>query len=81
MTSEPYIDQAALARAMGVSLRTVQTWTSEGLPYESWGLRVRRYHLSVAVEWARGRQPGTVDGRVSGNDRRPQPIRGAVPHA
>lgn len=57
---ERYVDQRELARLMGVSLRTIKRWTAEGLPSESWGLRVRRYLPSQAVAWARGRADPTL---------------------
>ena len=40
---ERYVDQRELAQLMGVSLSTVKRWTREGLPSETWGMRVRRY--------------------------------------
>jgi phage terminase Nu1 subunit (DNA packaging protein) len=53
--TERYVTQRELAQLMGVSLRTVQTWTREGMPSESWGMRVRRYRASDAMAWARQR--------------------------
>lgn len=55
MTRERYITAAELAGAMGLSRATVTRWTREGMPSETWGLHVRRYLLSQALEWARDR--------------------------
>ena len=52
---ERYVTAAELAELLGVSLRTVKAWTSEGMPSESWGMRVRRYQPSAAIAWARNR--------------------------
>jgi phage terminase Nu1 subunit (DNA packaging protein) len=40
------------ARLLGVSLRTIRNWDREGLPSQTWGMRVRRYQPSVAASWA-----------------------------
>jgi excisionase family DNA binding protein len=52
---ERYITADELAELMGVSIRTVKRWTSEGMPSETWGMRARRYRLSEAISWARDR--------------------------
>ena len=52
---ERYVTAAELALMMGVSLRTVKRWTREGMPSETWGMRVRRYLVSECVTWARDR--------------------------
>jgi phage terminase Nu1 subunit (DNA packaging protein) len=59
LQSERYVDARELARLMDVSLTTVKRWTAEGMPSQSWGLRVRRYRPSEAITWASRR------GRVS----------------
>lgn len=55
--AERYVDAAELAGLMGVSRNTIKRWTAEGMPSQTWGLRVRRYRLSEATSWAakRGR--------------------------
>jgi hypothetical protein len=63
---EPYIDARHLAARMGVSVRTVKRWTAEGMPSETWGMRVRRYLASEAIAWARARglpSPATTHGQ------------------
>lgn len=52
---EPYLKATELAHVMGVSLRVVEQWTAEGMPSETWGMRVRRYRASEAMAWVRGR--------------------------
>jgi hypothetical protein len=59
-TSERYVGQRELAELMGVSLSTVKRWTRQGMPNESWGLRVRRYLPSVALAWAQARAESTL---------------------
>jgi phage terminase Nu1 subunit (DNA packaging protein) len=53
--AERYVDQRELAQLMGVSLSTIKRWTREGMPSETWGMRVRRYLPSEALAWARER--------------------------
>lgn len=53
---ERYISRAELADLMGVSVRVVDQWRKEGMPAESWGLRVVRFKASVAIQWVRSRQ-------------------------
>lgn len=64
--SERYVTATELAELMGVSVRTVKAWTSQGMPSETWGMRARRYLPSEAMAWARRRdtmltanRPGT----------------------
>jgi hypothetical protein len=53
---EPYIDARALAGVMGVSHASVKRMVAEGMPSESWGMkRTRRFRVSEALDWARGR--------------------------
>lgn len=52
VVEERWVDARELAGLMSVSLSTVKRWTAEGMPSESWGLRVRRYRLSEALRWA-----------------------------
>jgi phage terminase Nu1 subunit (DNA packaging protein) len=63
--SERFVTAAELAREMGVSLRTVRRWTAEGMPSETWGMRVRRYRPSEAIAWARTAADGTISGNHS----------------
>jgi phage terminase Nu1 subunit (DNA packaging protein) len=51
---EEYVDRKALARMMGVSVRTVDRLVAQGMPSETWGRNVRRFKPSVALAWARG---------------------------
>jgi hypothetical protein len=53
--AERYVTAVELAALMGVSLSTVKRWTREGMPSESWGMRVRRYLPSAAPAWAQAR--------------------------
>lgn len=52
---EAYVTRQELAEFMGVSLRTVDTFLSEGMPHERWGMRAVRFKPSRAVAWARAR--------------------------
>jgi phage terminase Nu1 subunit (DNA packaging protein) len=65
-STERYVTASELAELMGVSVRTVKAWTSQGLPSETWGMRARRYLPSEAIAWARGRA-----GRHNRADHRP----------
>lgn len=62
--SERYVKARELATMMGVSVRTVNRFTAEGMPSETWGMsRTRRFLPSEALAWAQargtiGRQPG-----------------------
>jgi len=56
LEDEPYVDRKTLAELMGVSLRTIDYWTAEGMPSVTWGLRTRRYRPSLAMQWARSRE-------------------------
>ena len=60
MTDERYVGQRELAELMGVSIGTVKRWTREGLPSETWGMRVRRYLPSQARAWAQVRARSTL---------------------
>jgi phage terminase Nu1 subunit (DNA packaging protein) len=75
---ERYVTAAELAELMGVSVRTVKQWTSDGMPSETWGMRARRYLPSEAAAWARSRPTRHKLKRDSRLDRRanaaePQP--------
>ena len=52
---EPYLTRRQLAAFMQVSERTVDRWTREGMPHETFGLRTKRFRASEAVGWARTR--------------------------
>jgi phage terminase Nu1 subunit (DNA packaging protein) len=62
--TDRYLDAHELSRRMGISVRTVERWTAEGMPSESWGMRVRRYQFAPCVQWARQRasriEPATL---------------------
>jgi phage terminase Nu1 subunit (DNA packaging protein) len=60
---ERYVTAGELAELMGVSVRTVKAWTSQGMPSETWGMRARRYLPSEAMDWARARAPRHNMGR------------------
>jgi hypothetical protein len=53
--AEQYVRQRELAGLMGVSLSTIKRWTKDGMPSETWGMRVRRYLPSRALAWAEAR--------------------------
>jgi hypothetical protein len=55
VAAERYVTQGELAELLSVSLSTVKRWTRDGMPSECWGLRVRRYLPSQALEWAHAR--------------------------
>jgi phage terminase Nu1 subunit (DNA packaging protein) len=59
---EAYVDGRKLAELMGVSRTTVKRWTAEGMPSETWGMRIRRYLPSRAMAWAQARDPVTLNG-------------------
>jgi hypothetical protein len=49
---EPYVDRKQLAKTMGVSVATIDRMVRAGMPSETWGLRTRRFRVSVAIAWA-----------------------------
>ena len=56
MMPERYVSAIELAGIMGVSIRTVRRWTSEGMPAERWGMaRTVRFLPSEAIRWASAR--------------------------
>jgi phage terminase Nu1 subunit (DNA packaging protein) len=50
---ERYVTRSELAGLMGVSLRQVDAWRKDGMPCETWGLRVVRFQPSRAMAWVR----------------------------
>jgi phage terminase Nu1 subunit (DNA packaging protein) len=55
--TERYVTARELARIMGVSTRTIERMTRDGMPSETWGMgRMRRYLPSQAMDWASGRR-------------------------
>lgn len=54
-TSDPerYVRREELAELMGVSVRQIDVWRKQGMPYENWGLRVVRFLPSRAMAWVR----------------------------
>lgn len=52
---EPYLSRAEIASFMRVSPRTIDRWTLEGMPHETWGLRTKKFRASECVRWARTR--------------------------
>jgi phage terminase Nu1 subunit (DNA packaging protein) len=66
--AERYVTAAELAEVMGVSVKTIQRWRTEGMPSETWGMtHTRRYLVSECVPWAQAR---SGDATVSGIPRR-----------
>jgi excisionase family DNA binding protein len=53
---EDWITKKELAKRMGVSRSTIDNWLAEGMPSETWGLRLRVFQPSVAMAWARNRR-------------------------
>ena len=53
---ERYVDRKELAELMGLSVKTIDKLVREGMPSETWGMRVRRFLPSRALAWARERQ-------------------------
>jgi excisionase family DNA binding protein len=54
---EPYMDRKQLAGLLGVSTWTVDRLVKEGMPSYTWGMRVRRFRASEALEWLQAREP------------------------
>ena len=52
---EPYLSRVELAEFMDVSERTVDRWAAEGMPFETWGLRTKKFQASQCIAWARDR--------------------------
>ena len=68
-SSERYVKAGELAELMGVSVRTINRWVTEGMPSEDWGMsRTRRYVPSQSIEWAHAR--ATRDKMERHNDHR-----------
>jgi excisionase family DNA binding protein len=68
---ERYLTAGELAQLMGVSVRTIKRWTSEGMPSETWGMRTRRYLPSRCIAWARDRGDRyTIDDHIQPRPRR-----------
>jgi hypothetical protein len=57
---ERYVDAAELADVLGVSVRTIRRFTADGMPSETWGLRIRRYLPSECARWAQSRSHATI---------------------
>lgn len=55
--SERYVTRTDLAAMLCVSLKTVDRCVSQGMPSETWGLRSRRFRVSLVLEWLRQREP------------------------
>lgn len=53
---EPYVTIDELAELMGVSRSTIKRWRRQGLPCETWGVRVVRFRPTQAMTWARARR-------------------------
>jgi phage terminase Nu1 subunit (DNA packaging protein) len=72
--SECYVDRLKLAELLGVSVSTIKRWDREGLPSETWGIRVRRYSPSQCRAWARSRttMSSTPKGDVTAPGQRQQ---------
>jgi phage terminase Nu1 subunit (DNA packaging protein) len=52
---EPYLNRVEIATFMRVSERTIDRWSTEGMPFETWGLRTKKFRASEVVRWARSR--------------------------
>lgn len=52
---ERYVTRKRMAEIMGVSLKTIDRFVSEGMPSETWGLSRRMFRPSSSIAWARGR--------------------------
>lgn len=53
---DPFVTKQELCRELRLSPSTVDRLIREGLPSETWGLRVRRFQVSVAKAWLRNRR-------------------------
>ena len=58
---ERYVRQRELAELMGVSVRTIKRWTTDGMPSETWGIRVRRYLPSKCMAWTQQHAASTLE--------------------
>jgi phage terminase Nu1 subunit (DNA packaging protein) len=52
---ERYVSRRELAELMGVSVRTIDQFVTDGMPSETWGIRSRVFQPSRALAWARTR--------------------------
>jgi hypothetical protein len=52
---ERWLTRAELASYWRISLKTLDALVAEGLPNETWGRKMRRFNLSEAEAWRRGR--------------------------
>lgn len=59
---EPYVSRRELAKHMGISVRTVDSFVEQGMPSETWGIRCRVFQVSRAIAWARARD---AEGRAA----------------
>lgn len=57
---EPFLKRDEIARAMGVSVRTIDYWSKEGCPFETWGLKTKVFRASLVMDWARQRAERTA---------------------
>jgi hypothetical protein len=48
---EPWVTKEQVARHFGVSLKTVERWTSEGMPCLRASSRTVRYRIRACEEW------------------------------
>jgi hypothetical protein len=52
---EAWITRKELAALMGVSLKSIDRYTAEGMPSQLWGARTRRYRASECFAWGEKR--------------------------
>lgn len=52
---ERYLTREELADRQNVSVRTVDRWVREGIPSETWGMRIRRFRVPDVERWLRKR--------------------------
>lgn len=52
---EPYMSRAQIAEYLQVSTKTIDRWALDGCPFETWGLRTKKFRASEVTAWARRR--------------------------
>lgn len=53
--TERYVGRRELAGLLGISLRQLDRFRSEGMPEERWGMRKPMFRPSLCLQWVRER--------------------------
>jgi phage terminase Nu1 subunit (DNA packaging protein) len=54
-TKPEWLTRKQLAEEWGLSVGSIDKLVKQGLPSETWGLQVRRFHLPTCERWRRRR--------------------------